>query len=52
MDPTPRSALSPGDVIAGKFRLTRVIGRGGMGSVWAARQVQIDMPVALKFIEA
>jgi serine/threonine-protein kinase len=43
--------LSPGDVIAGKFRLERVIGRGGMGSVWAARHAQLDMPVALKFIE-
>jgi serine/threonine protein kinase len=39
-------------VIAGKFRLEREIGRGGMGSVWAARHVLLDMPVALKFIEA
>jgi serine/threonine-protein kinase len=44
--------LSPGDVIAGKFRLERVIGRGGMGAVWAARHLQLDMPVALKFIDA
>ncbi len=46
------SHLAPGTVIAGKFRLERVIGRGGMGSVWAARHEQIGMPVAVKFIEA
>jgi serine/threonine-protein kinase len=53
MEPSSRTApgLAPGDVIAGKFRLERVIGRGGMGSVWAARHVQLEMPVALKFIE-
>lgn len=45
------AALAAGDVIAGKYRLDRVIGRGGMGSVWAARHAQLDMPVALKFID-
>ncbi len=45
-------ALAPGDVIAGKFRLERIIGRGGMGAVWAGRHVQLDMPLAVKFIEA
>jgi serine/threonine-protein kinase len=44
--------LSPGELIAGKFRLQRVVGRGGMGSVWAARHEQLGMLVALKFIEA
>jgi serine/threonine protein kinase len=54
MEPPSRQALglSPGDVIAGKFRLEGVIGRGGMGAVWAARHLQLDVPVALKFIEA
>src|SRR6516162_5458497 len=45
------SELVPGDVIAGKFRLERVIGKGGMGAVWAARHTQLGMPVALKFID-
>lgn len=44
--------LSPGDLIAGKFRLECVVGRGGMGSVWAARNEQLGMLVALKFIES
>jgi serine/threonine-protein kinase len=54
MDPTLTQPPAPasGDLIAGKFRLERVIGRGGMGSVWAARHAQLQMPVALKFIEA
>ncbi|MFT3776151.1 MAG: serine/threonine-protein kinase [Minicystis sp.] len=46
------SGLAPGALIAGKFRLEAMIGRGGMGSVWAARHEQLDMLVALKFIEA
>ena len=29
--------LVPGAIIASKFRLERIIGRGGMGAVWAAR---------------
>jgi len=40
-----------GAVIAGKFRLERVIGRGGMGAVWLARHLQLDMPVAIKFMD-
>ncbi|MCC6558279.1 MAG: protein kinase, partial [Polyangiaceae bacterium] len=42
---------TPGAMIAGKFRLERVIGRGGMGSVWLARHLQLDMPVAIKFMD-
>jgi serine/threonine-protein kinase len=37
-------------VIAGKYRLTRVIGRGGMGSVWLAHNIPLDIDVAIKLI--
>ncbi len=43
--------LVPGAIIAAKFRLERVIGKGGMGSVWAAKHAHLDMPVALKFMD-
>ncbi|MFS8068085.1 MAG: serine/threonine-protein kinase, partial [Byssovorax sp.] len=33
-------------------RLERLIGRGGMGSVWAARHLQLDTLIAIKFIDA
>ncbi len=40
---------SPGDVLAGKYRVERVIGQGGMGVVVAATHLQLDQLVALKF---
>jgi serine/threonine protein kinase len=37
-------------VIAGKLRLLRPLGQGGMGVVWAARHLALDTDVAVKFI--
>jgi len=45
------TGLEQGAIIAGKYRLEQCIGRGGMGSIWAARHMQLDTPVALKFID-
>ncbi|MCS6901719.1 MAG: serine/threonine-protein kinase, partial [Myxococcales bacterium] len=42
------SAPVVGEVIAGKYRVDRVIGQGGMGVVLAATHLQLDGPVALK----
>ena len=42
--------LAPGVVIAERFRLERVLGKGGMGSVWLAQQTSLDVPCAVKFI--
>ncbi|HEY0479475.1 MAG TPA: protein kinase [Kofleriaceae bacterium] len=39
-----------GDLIAGKFQIERVIGRGGMGCVVAAMHVHLGQRVALKFL--
>ena len=46
----PVAGIRPGDVIAGKFRVERVLGEGGMGYVVAARHLQLGQMVALKFM--
>jgi serine/threonine-protein kinase len=45
-----KSPVAPGDIVAGKYRVERVLGSGGMGVVVAARHIDLDQPVALKFI--
>jgi eukaryotic-like serine/threonine-protein kinase len=44
------SSVKPGDVLAGKYRVERVLGAGGMGYVVAARHLQLDQMVAMKFL--
>src|SRR5215468_8129223 len=39
-----------GEVLAGKYRVERVLGVGGMGVVVAAKHLQLDQTVALKFM--
>ncbi len=38
-------------LVAGKYELLRMIGRGGMGSVWEGRHTSLGTHVAIKFIE-
>jgi serine/threonine-protein kinase len=47
MDDVP---VQPGDIIAGKYRVEKVLGRGAMGVVVAAIQVALDRRVCLKFM--
>ncbi len=42
--------VHPGQILAGKFRIERILGRGGMGVVVAATHIQLDEKVALKFL--
>jgi serine/threonine protein kinase len=39
-----------GDVIADKYSVERVVGEGGMGVVYAARHLELDQRVAIKFL--
>ena len=51
MKSPPSSELGrAGQVVAGKFRLDAVIGRGGMGSVWSATHVGLGHRLAIKLI--
>ena len=42
--------VRPGDVLAGKYQVERVLGAGGMGVVVAAHHVQLDAKVAIEFL--
>jgi len=44
------SALAAGEVFAGKYRIERVLGQGGMGVVLAAHHLQLDELVAIKVL--
>ena len=44
--------VQPGTIIAGKYRITHMIGQGGMGFVVAAEQAQLGRHVAIKFLRA
>lgn len=39
-----------GDLVTENLRLTRLLGRGGMGSVWVAKHASLDVDVAVKFV--
>ncbi|MGK3983763.1 protein kinase [Sorangium sp. So ce136] len=44
------TSLAEGSVIAGRYRLERMLARGGMGSIWVARHLQLDASVAIKLM--
>ncbi|HTN86605.1 MAG TPA: serine/threonine-protein kinase, partial [Sorangium sp.] len=46
----PAEAAAPGTLIAGKYRVIRTLGRGGMGVVLLARHEALDRNVAIKLL--
>jgi serine/threonine-protein kinase len=44
------SGIDIGAVLAGKYRVDRVLGQGGMGVVVQAMHLQLHQPVAMKFL--
>jgi serine/threonine-protein kinase len=50
---TPSSLpFAPGAIIAGRYRLVSLLGRGGMGEVYRADDLTLDQEIALKFLPA
>jgi serine/threonine protein kinase len=48
--PPPNFSLCAGDVLGGKYRIEGVLGSGGMSKVVAARHLELDERVAIKFL--
>ena len=41
---------APGSIVAGRYRIVALAGRGGMGEIYRADDLTLDQPVALKFL--
>ena len=50
-EPALDTRLRPGVVVSNRYELASLLGTGGMGSVWKARDRSLDSYCALKFID-
>jgi eukaryotic-like serine/threonine-protein kinase len=47
---TPPQAFSSGEVVSSRFKITGLLGRGGMGEIYEAEDLKLRRRVALKFL--
>jgi serine/threonine protein kinase len=50
--PARAGRYTAGAIVAGKYQLVSVLGEGGMGSVWVAKNRTLEVEVALKLMRA
>jgi eukaryotic-like serine/threonine-protein kinase len=50
--PVRAKRYDAGAIISGKYQLVEVLGEGGMGSVWVAKNRTLDVDVAIKLMRA
>ena len=50
--PNSADSVRPGDLIAGKYRIERVIAEGGMGVIARALHLDLERAVAIKFVRS
>jgi serine/threonine-protein kinase len=49
-DSIPAGGFTPGTILADRYRVIGLLGRGGTGEVYRADDLKLGQPVALKFL--